>query len=112
MKQTWKNGLPSSPDYFPLGVWLQSPENASRVQGGAAARNASGAAWNARALMARPKPKHALLHDPSGKRSEQGGVERLTVKHRGATYVFAAATGEKTVTVEIAPEDVHLYRVT
>nr|WP_309690648.1 hypothetical protein [Armatimonas sp.] len=30
MKQTWKNGLPSSPDYFPLGVWLQSPENAGR----------------------------------------------------------------------------------
>jgi hypothetical protein len=30
MKQTWKNGLPSSPDYFPIGVWLQSPENASR----------------------------------------------------------------------------------
>ncbi|WP_309719786.1 hypothetical protein [Armatimonas sp.] len=30
MKQTWKNGLPSSPDYFPIGVWLQSPQNASR----------------------------------------------------------------------------------
>lgn len=30
MNQSWKNGLPSRPDYFPIGVWLQSPENASR----------------------------------------------------------------------------------
>ena len=30
MKQIWKNGLPTTPDYFPIAVWLQSPENASR----------------------------------------------------------------------------------
>ena len=34
MKQTWKNGLPSSPDYFPIGVWLQSPENAGHYAAG------------------------------------------------------------------------------
>ena len=30
MWQQWKNGLPESPDYFPIGVWLQSPDNARR----------------------------------------------------------------------------------
>ena len=43
MKQTWKNGLPSTPDYFPIGVWLQSPENAGRY--GAAGINLYVALW-------------------------------------------------------------------
>ncbi|MGC4043559.1 MAG: hypothetical protein QM758_07110 [Armatimonas sp.] len=30
MMQRWKNGLPETPDYFPIAVWLQSPENAPR----------------------------------------------------------------------------------
>ena len=30
MKQAWKNGLPTAPEYFPIAVWLQSPENAGR----------------------------------------------------------------------------------
>jgi hypothetical protein len=28
----WTNGLLSSPDFFPIGVWLQNPANASRYQ--------------------------------------------------------------------------------
>ena len=43
----------------------------------------------------------AVINSPNGKRSEQGGVEFLSVEHKGATYVFAAATGETTVTVGI-----------
>ena len=75
----------------------------------------------------------AVINSTSGKRSEQDGVERFTVEYKSATYVFAAAMGEATVTVEIAPrgqievlgenrtvtrtdrfapEDVHLYRIT
>jgi len=29
---TFANGLPTDPDFFPLGVWLQSPHNAARYQ--------------------------------------------------------------------------------
>lgn len=28
----WKNGPPSGPGYFPIAVWLQSPENAARYR--------------------------------------------------------------------------------
>jgi hypothetical protein len=28
----WKNGLPSSPDFFPIAVWLQDPKNAKKYQ--------------------------------------------------------------------------------
>lgn len=28
----WKHGPPSGRDYFPIGVWLQSPENAAKYQ--------------------------------------------------------------------------------
>jgi hypothetical protein len=28
----WKQGPPSGRDYFPIGVWLQSPENAAKYQ--------------------------------------------------------------------------------
>jgi len=28
----WKNGPPSSPDYFPIAVWLQDPRNAKRYK--------------------------------------------------------------------------------
>ena len=28
----WGNGPSSDPDYFPIGVWLQSPSNATRYQ--------------------------------------------------------------------------------
>ena len=75
----------------------------------------------------------AVINSPKQRRSEQNSVELLTVEHQGATYIFAAATGDTTVTVELAkmgklevlgegrtitgsdtfaPEDVHLYRVT
>lgn len=30
--KTWKNGLPRDPHYFPIGVWLQNPENAKRFR--------------------------------------------------------------------------------
>jgi hypothetical protein len=29
---TWSNGPSDSPDYFPIGVWLQSPQNAAKYQ--------------------------------------------------------------------------------
>ena len=29
---SWENGPPSSADYFPIAVWLQSPSNAARYQ--------------------------------------------------------------------------------
>jgi len=28
----WKNGLPSSPDYFPISVWCQDPKNAQKFK--------------------------------------------------------------------------------
>ena len=28
----WKNGLPGSPDFFPIAVWLQDPANAPKFQ--------------------------------------------------------------------------------
>lgn len=28
----WKNGLPSSPDYFPIAVWCQAPKNAQKFK--------------------------------------------------------------------------------
>ena len=43
MKRQWKNGLPATPDYFPIAVWLQSPENARRY--GAAGINLYVALW-------------------------------------------------------------------
>lgn len=30
MKQPWERGLPKEPGYFPIAVWLQSPQNAGR----------------------------------------------------------------------------------
>ncbi|MCH8289476.1 hypothetical protein IH992_00015 [Candidatus Poribacteria bacterium] len=30
--ERWKNGLPSHPNYFPIGVWLQHPKNASKYK--------------------------------------------------------------------------------
>ncbi|MBB6053170.1 hypothetical protein [Armatimonas rosea] len=74
-----------------------------------------------------------VINNPRGKRRVQNGVELLTVEHQGATYILAAATGERTVTIELdpcgklevlgegrtvsvrdtfAPDDVHLYRMT
>jgi hypothetical protein len=75
----------------------------------------------------------AVINSPRGKRRTQNGVEQLMVEHQGATYIFAAATGDTPVTVELdscgklevlgegrmvsvsdtfAPDDVHLYRMT
>ena len=28
----WKNGPPTDPDWFPIGVWLQSPRNAAKYK--------------------------------------------------------------------------------
>ena len=30
--QKWVNGLPSTPGYFPISVWLQQPRNAAKYK--------------------------------------------------------------------------------